>query len=76
MLRLTQRVVRPHQEEGYLMTTLRNFIKLVGWILYVVSGLWGYVLCLELLAKATGLHELPKDWWRPFGLSPATPLPA
>lgn len=58
------------------MTTLWNLVKLVGWTLYVASGLWGYVLCLELLAKATGLHELPKDWWKPFGLSPDAPLPA
>lgn len=58
------------------MATLWNLIKVVGWIVYVVSGLWGYFLCLEILSKATGVHELPQDWWRPFGLSQAAPVPA
>ena len=36
------------------MTALGNLIKAAGWIVLVVTGLWGFFLCLAIISQAAG----------------------
>ena len=36
------------------MIILGNIVKVVGWIVLSVAGLWGFFLCLAIISKAAG----------------------
>ena len=36
------------------MTPLGNLIKVAGWIVFSVTGVWGFFLCLAIISKAAG----------------------
>jgi hypothetical protein len=40
--------------KGENMTALGNLIKVTGWIVFTVTGLWGFFLCLAIISKAAG----------------------
>ena len=40
------------------MVILGNLMKVVGWIVLSVSGLWGFFLCLAIISKAAGFFGI------------------
>lgn len=36
------------------MNALGGLIKVAGWIVFAVSGLWGFFLCMGIISKAAG----------------------
>ena len=40
------------------MNALGGFIKVAGWIVFAVTGLWGFFLCLGIISKAAGFWGL------------------
>lgn len=36
------------------MNALGGLIKVIGWIVFAVTGLWGFLLCLGIITKAAG----------------------
>lgn len=36
------------------MTALGNLIKVAGYIVFAVTGIWGFFLCLAIISKAAG----------------------
>lgn len=36
------------------MNTIGSMIKLAGWLVFAITGLWGFFLCLAIISKAAG----------------------
>ena len=40
------------------MKALGGLIKVAGWIVFAVTGIWGFLLCLGIISKAAGFWRL------------------
>jgi len=40
------------------MTALGKLIKVVGWAVFAITGIWGFFLCLAMISKVAGFWGL------------------
>ncbi len=36
------------------MLKLGQIFKIIGWIIFAITGVWGFILCLAIITKAAG----------------------
>jgi hypothetical protein len=40
------------------MNAIGGFLKIMGYLVFAISGIWGFVLCLGIISKAAGFWGL------------------